>query len=275
MMKTVQLADGTAVPVLGQGTWEMGRRWFRRRREIDALKTGIDLGMTCIDTAESYDEGGAERVVADAIAGQRDRVFLVTKVSADRATRATIPEACAASLRRLRTDFIDLYLVHWRGDVPLAETVEAFEKLRAEGKIRHWGTSNFDVADLEALEPGRCAANQVLYHPEARGIEYDLLPWSQARGLPTMAYSPLGQGGWLLRHETLREIARRHEATAAQVALAWGLRQPGVISIPKASRPRHVRANRAALALRLTPVDLREIDAVLPPPNEKQQLVIW
>lgn len=274
-MRTVKLADGTEVPVLGQGTWEMGRRWFRRRREIAALQTGIDLGMSCIDTAESYDDGGAERVVAEAIAGQRDRVFLVTKVSADRATRATIPEACAASLRRLQTDVIDLYLVHWRGDVPLEETVDAFEKLRAEGKIRHWGTSNFDVADLEALEPGRCAVNQVLYHPEARGIEYDLLPWSQARGLPTMAYSPIGQAGRLLRHQTLLEIARRHDATAAQVALAWGLRQPSVISIPKASRPRHVRANHAALELRLTLEDLRTIDAALPPPNEKQKLVIW
>ena len=261
--------------MLGQGTWEMGRHWLRRSREVAALKTGIDLGMTCIDTAESYDEGGAERVVAEAIAGQRERVFLVTKVSADRATRAMIPEACAASLRRLKTDVIDLYLVHWRGDVPLEETVEAFEKLRAEGKIRHWGTSNFDVADLETLGPGQCAANQVLYHPEARGIEYDLLPWSQDRELPTMAYSPLGQAGRLLRHKTPREIARRHDASTAQVALAWGLRQPWVISIPKASRPRHVRANHGALTLELTPEDLRAIDHALPPPHEKQKLVIW
>jgi diketogulonate reductase-like aldo/keto reductase len=274
-MRTVTLADAINVPVLGQGTWEMGRHWYRRSREIEALKTGIDLGMTCIDTAESYDDGGAERVVAEAIAGQRERVFVVTKVSADRATRATIPEACAGSLRRLRTEVIDLYLVHWRGDVPLAETVEAFEKLRAEGKIRHWGTSNFDVADLEELGSGRCAANQVLYHPEARGIEYDLLPWSQERRLPTMVYSPLGQAGRLLRHKTLRKIARRHDATSAQVALAWGVRQPWVISIPKASRPRHVRANHAALTLELTADDLREIDAALPPPNEKQKLVIW
>ena len=274
-MKSVTFADGTAVPVLGQGTWQMGRRWFRRRREVAALRTGIELGMTCIDTAESYDEGGAERIVGEAIAGRRDRVFIVTKVSADRATRALIPEACAASLRRLRTDVIDLYLVHWRGEVPLEETVVAFEKLRAEGKIRFWGTSNFDVADMEELGPGHCAANQVLYHPEARGIEHDLLPWSQERGLPTMAYSPIGQAGRLLRHKTLLHIARRHGATAAQVALAWGLRQPGLISIPKAGRPRHVRANHAALALELTPEDLREIDVALPPPNGKQKLVIW
>lgn len=253
----------------------MGRRRFRRKQEIAALRLGIELGMTCIDTAESYDEGGAEQVVGEAIAGQRDRVFVVTKVSADRATRALIPEACAASLRRLRTDVIDLYLVHWRGEVPLAETVDAFEKLRTEGKIKRWGTSNFDLADLQELGPGACAANQVLYHPEARGTEYDLLPWSQERGLPIMAYSPLGQAGRLLRHKTLVQIARRHEATPAQIALAWGLRQPGVISIPKAARPRHVRSNFAALELRLSAEDLRQVDAVLPPPNEKMPLVIW
>lgn len=274
-METVIFKDGAAVPILGQGTWQMGERRFRRGREVAALRLGIELGLTCIDTAESYGEGGAEQVVAEAIAGQRDRVFVVTKVSADHATRRGIPEACAGSLRRLRIDMIDLYLVHWRGVVPLEETVEAFEKLRGEGKIKRWGTSNFDVADLQELGPGECAANQVLYHPEARGMEYDLLPWCQERGLPVMAYSPLGQAGQLLRHKTLIAIAREHEVTPAQIALAWGLRQPGVISIPKAGRPRHVRANVAALEVRLTKEDFRQIDAALPSPNEKQPLVVW
>ena len=173
--------------MLGQGTWRMGFRRFRRGREVAALRLGIDLGLTCIDTAESYAEGRAEEVVAEAIAGRRDQVFIVTKVNGAGATRKQVPEACAASLRRLRVDVIDLYLVHWHGEVPLAETVEAMEKLRAEGKIKRWGTSNFDVADLQELGPGNCAMNQVLYHPEARGIEYDLLPWSLECNLPTMA----------------------------------------------------------------------------------------
>ena len=253
----------------------MGVRRWRRRREIAALRLGLDLGLSCIDTAESYADGEAEQVVAEAIAGQRERAFLVTKLNAGNGSRARMPAACAGSLRRLQTDYIDLYLLHWRGEVPLAETVEAFEKLRAEGKILRWGVSNFDVADLEALGPGNCAANQVLYHPEARGIEYDLLPWCEERGLPVMIYSPLGQGGGVLRHRCLRAIARRHAVTPAQIALAWGLRQPGVLSIPKAARPEHVRANAAALALSLTSADLAEIDAALPPPNEKQELVIW
>ncbi len=275
-MRTITLSDGvTTLPVLGQGTWQMGFRWYRRRREVAALRLGLDLGLTCIDTAESYADGGAERVVAEAIAGERDRAFVVTKVNGDGATRARVAEACEASLRRLRIDAIDLYLLHWRGEVPLAETVEAFEKLRAEGKIKRWGTSNFDLADLQELGPGACAINQILYHPEARGIEFDLLPWSEQRGLPTMAYSPLGQAGSLLRHPTMIAIAKAREVTPAQVALAWGLRRPGVMSIPKASRPEHVRANVAALDFQLTNADLAQIDAALPPPRDKQKLVIW
>lgn len=274
-MQTVAFADGTEIPALGQGTYQMGVRSWRRRREIAALRLGLDLGLRCIDTAESYADGQAEQVVAEAIAGQREQAFLVTKLNADNGTCTRMPAACAGSLRRLRTDYIDLYLLHWRGAVPLEETVAAFEKLRGEGKILRWGVSNFDVADLEALGRGDCAANQVLYHPEARGIEYDLLPWCQERGLPLMIYSPLGQAGRLLRHPSLRAVARRHAATPAQIALAWGLRQPGVLSIPKAARPEHVRANAAALALSLTPDDLAEIDAALPPPNKKQELVIW
>ena len=275
-MRTITLADGvTTLPVLGQGTWQMGSRWYRRRREVAALQLGLDLGLTCIDTAESYAEGGAERVVAEAIAGERDRAFVVTKVNGNHATRARVLAACESSLQRLRIDAIDLYLLHWRGEVPLAETVEAFEELRADGKIKRWGTSNFDLADLQELGPGNCAINQVLYHPEARGIEFDLLPWSQERGLPTMAYSPLGQAGRLLRHRTMIAIARAHSATPAQVALAWGLHQPGLMSIPKASSPEHIRANAAALDLQLTSEDLAQIDAALPPPRKKQDLVIW
>jgi diketogulonate reductase-like aldo/keto reductase len=274
-MQKVTFADGTAVPVLGQGTWQMGERRFRRRREVAALQLGIDLGLTCIDTAEMYGDGGSERVVGEAIAGRRDQVFLVTKVSAPNASRRDMAKSCEASLRRLQVDAIDLYLVHWRGAVPLQETVEAFEKLRAEGKIKRWGTSNFDVADLDELGPGECASDQVLYQPETRGIEYDLLPWCQKRKLPVMAYSPLGRARHLLRHKVLREIAREHEATPAQIALAWGLRQPGVISIPKAARPEHVRSNAAALELQLTKEDYERIDAAFPPPNGKQELVIW
>ncbi len=234
--------------------------------------------MTLLDTAEMYGEGSAEEVVAEAIVGRRAQVFLVTKVYPHNATRAGVPAACERSLRRLRTDVIDLYLLHWRsGSTPLAETVAAFEKLRGAGKIRHWGVSNFDVADLEELGPDAldaCATNQVLYNPEHRGIEFDLLPWCQERGMPIMAYSPVGQGGRLLQHKTLAAIARRHEATPAQVALAWVLRQPGVIAIPKAGDAEHVRANAAALKLRLTEDDLAEIDAAFPPPRRKQSLAM-
>jgi len=192
-VRTVQLPDGTETSALGQGTWRMGEGRHPARAEADALRRGIDLGMTLIDTAEMYGDGASERVVADAIDGQRDRVFLVSKIYPQNATKRGIPAACDGSLARLRTDRIDLYLLHWRGRTPLSETVEGFERLRAAGKIGHWGVSNFDVDDLEGLGPGACAANQVLYNPEARGIEFDLLPWCSARGLPVMAYSPVGQ----------------------------------------------------------------------------------
>lgn len=262
---------GDAMPRLGQGTWRMGEGQRSRADEAAALRLGIDLGMTLIDTAEMYGEGAAEEVVAEAIAGQRDRVFLVSKVYPANASRTGAAAACARSLKRLRTDRLDLYLLHWRGAVPLAETVAGFEALREAGHIRAWGVSNFDVSDMAELPPG-CAANQVLYNLEARGIEFDLLPWSRAQGMPVMAYSPVGQGGTLLRSKTLAEIARRHNASAAQVAIAWTLAQPSVVSIPKAADASHVRENAAAQELQLTERDLAEIDAAFPPPRRKQAL---
>lgn len=274
---TTTLPSGVAVPVLGQGTWKMGERRDRFAGEVAALILGIELGMTLIDTAEMYASGGAEAVVGEAIAGRRDDVFLVSKVLPSNARRAATIRACEASLKRLGTDRIDLYLLHWREDVPLAETVDAFETLKASGKIGDWGVSNFDVGDLEeltALDKGETvAANQVLYHPGSRGIDFDLLPWQRRRGIPVMAYSPLGEGE-LAGDPRLRAVAERHGATAAQVALAWTLRGDGVIAIPKASQEAHVRANRAAADIRLTQQDLADIDAAFPPPRRKQPLAM-
>jgi len=277
-MRQVRLPNGTAVPALGQGTWYMGERGDARQAEVAALRLGIDLGLTLIDTAEMYADGGAEAVVGEAIAGRRDQVFLVSKVYPHNASLRGTPAACERSLRRLNTDVIDLYLLHWRGDVPLAETVAALEALRYSGKIRHWGVSNFDLDDMQALLAvpggGHCAVNQVLYNPEHRGIEFDLLPWLAAKAIPLMAYSPVGQGGRLLRAPALRAVAARHAVSPAQIALAWGLRQPGLISIPKASHPAHVRENAAALDLALTGQDLAELDATFPPPTRKRALAM-
>jgi diketogulonate reductase-like aldo/keto reductase len=271
-MKRIRLRDGTELPAIGQGTYRMGENPSARAAEIAALRLGIELGLTLIDTAEMYGDGGAEEVVAEAIAGQRERVFVVTKVLPQNATRRGVPQACAGSLKRLRTNLIDLYLLHWSGSTPLSETITAFEKLRGEGKIRHWGVSNFDLDDLAALDRSGCATDQVLYNLESRGIEYDLLPWCQKHRLPVMAYSPVGHGRGLLRQAALTTIARRHQATAAQVALAWVLRQPNVIAIPKASALEHVRANAGAMELRLTQSDLAQLDTAFPPPNEKRPL---
>ena len=273
-MHTVQLSDGTAVPALGQGTWKMGEDPRARPAEVAALRAGLDLGLTLVDTAEMYADGGSEEVVGEAIAGRRETVFLVTKVYPHNATRQGIPAACARSLQRLGTDFIDLYLLHWRGGTPLAETVLAFERLKTEGKIRRWGVSNFDVSDLEELDgaAAHCATDQVLYNPEHRGIEFDLLPWCRKRKMAVMAYSPVGQGGRLLRHPALAEVAQRRGVTPAQVAIAWALRAPGMIVIPKASDPEHVRANAAAGEIQLSPDDLAAIDAAFAPPTRKQSL---
>lgn len=276
-MRTVTLPGGETVPALGQGTWYMGDRKNAARAEADALRLGIDLGMTLIDTAEMYGDGGAEEVVALAAAGQRDSLFIVSKVYPHNASRTGVPAACERSLKRLGTDRIDLYLLHWRGGYPLAETVAAFEKLKAEGKIRHWGVSNLDTGDMQELagvsNGNACAANQVLYHPNSRGIEFDLLPWCATRGIAVMAYSPLGHAVQrLLASKALAEVAERHGATAAQVAIAWGLRHTYVISIPKAANQDHVRANAKAADITLTPADLATIDAAHRPPGRKQPL---
>ena len=249
----------------------MAERPRRRREEIAALRTGLDLGMTLIDTAEMYADSGAEELVAEAIAGRRDEVFLVTKVLPSNASRRGTVAACERSLRRLRTDRIDLYLLHWRGQTPLEETLDGFTNLLPAGKIRYWGVSNFDAADMEELVdlPGgsAVATDQVLYNLSRRGIERDLLPWCRRRRIPVMAYSPIEEGR-LLRDRSLNAVALRHRATAAQVALAWLLRQDGVIAIPKAGSPEHVRENRAAVDLRLTKRDPAELDAALPGPTE-------
>jgi diketogulonate reductase-like aldo/keto reductase len=276
-MASARLPDGTEVPALGQGTWRMGERGADRRAEAAALRLGLDLGMALVDTAEMYAEGGAEEVVAEAIAGRRDEAFVVSKVYPHNAGGRRLEAACERSLKRLRVDTIDLYLLHWRGSFPLADTVEGFERMRGAGKIRRWGVSNLDVDDLEELGAALadCAADQVLYSLENRGIEHDLLPFCRDRGMPVMAYSPVGQGGALLRHPALRAVAARHGgATPAQVAIAWTLRAPGVVSIPKASDPEHVRLNAAARDLRLTEADLAELDAAFLPPERKQRLAM-
>ena len=278
-MRTVALPDGKHVPLLGQGTWRMGESKSARAREVAALRLGIELGMSLIDTAEMYGDGGAEEVVAEAIDGQRKGIFVVTKVYPHNASRSELPKACERSLKRLRIDAIDLYLLHWRERTPpLQETVETFEKLRAAGKIKRWGVSNFDLDDMEelfSLEHGRkCAANQVLYSLQNREIEFDLLPWGQMNKIPIMAYSPVGHSGALLRNAALKKIAQSHDATPAQIALAWVLRQPDVIAILKASTEAHVRDNAASLKIKLTKEDLIDLDREFPPPKSKRRLPV-
>jgi diketogulonate reductase-like aldo/keto reductase len=274
-IRTTTLPCGEAVPVLGQGTWKRGEDRTRFDAEVAALKLGLDLGITLIDTAEMYGSGGSERVVAEAVRGRREGTFIVSKVLPTNASRAGTIAACERSLKNLGTDRIDLYLLHWPGGVPVAETVEAFERLKRDGKIRHWGVSNFDVDEMEelaALPAGKnCQTNQVLYNLSRRGPEYDLAPWCRARGMPIMAYSPVEQGR-LARNARLEAVAARHGATAAQLALAWAMAQPGVIAIPKAVKPEHVRQNAAALEVKLSPDDLAELDRAFPPPDKKRGL---
>ena len=275
--KTVTLPSGETLPALGLGTWHMGETAARRRDEMAALRTGIDLGLTVIDTAEMYASGGAETVVAEAIAGQRDKVFLVSKVLPSNASVKGKVAACEKSLSRLRTDVIDLYLLHWRGGTPLAETVRAFETLKRDGKIRHWGVSNFDVDDLEELsgvEHGnRCMANQVQYALDTRGVEFDLLPWQQKRSMPLMAYCPLG-GGNLVNHPALAPIARKHGVSAAAVAIAFLLSKPGVQAIPKSSNAGRVADLAKARDVALDAADLAALDRAFPPPKSKQSLAM-
>jgi diketogulonate reductase-like aldo/keto reductase len=273
-IRSVRLPSGENVPALGQGTWKMGESGRRRADEVAALRLGLDLGMTLIDTAEMYGDGGAEEVTGEAIAGRRDAVFLVSKVLPSNASRAGTIAACERSLRRLGTDRLDLYLLHWRGRYALDDTIAGFEALQQAGKIRHWGVSNFDVEDMEelrALGGEAVAANQVLYNLTRRGIEYDLLPWSADHHVPIMAYSPVEQGR-LAGHKALQRIAEAHAATAAQIALAFTLLKPDVISIPKATSLEHVRANAAAADIVLTPEDLAALDAAFPPPKRKSSL---
>jgi diketogulonate reductase-like aldo/keto reductase len=274
---TLALPTGETIPRLGLGTWRMGEDRRRRAAEVAALRLGLELGLGLIDTAEMYGSGGAEAVVAEAIAGKRDAVFLVSKVLPQNASRRGTIAACEASLKRLATDRIDLYLLHWRGGPALSETLAGFLALQEAGKIRHWGVSNFDAGDMEELDQlpggGAVAANQVLYNLSRRGIEHGLLPWCRERRVPIMAYSPVEQGR-LLSHQALARIARRHDATPAGVALAWLLAQPDVMAIPKASDPAHVRDNRASLDLRLTPEDIAELDRAFPPPRGPTALEI-
>ncbi|MDO3408309.1 aldo/keto reductase [Saccharibacillus sp. CPCC 101409] len=280
--RTIALPDGTELPALGQGTWYMGEDKREAEREADALRLGLDLGMSVIDTAEMYGDGGAEKVVGQAIAGRRDDVFLVSKALPGHAGRKAIVKACENSLRRLGTDYLDLYLLHWRGSVPLGETAEALEELKRSGKIRRWGVSNLDTGDMEELletpDGAGCEINQVLYHLGSRGIEYDLLPWQRERRMPTMAYCPIAQGGALRRelmnHPSVRETAERHSASPAQVLLAWAIREGDVLAIPKASSREHVTENAAAAALKLDEDDLKKLDAAFPAPNRKVPLDI-
>jgi diketogulonate reductase-like aldo/keto reductase len=274
-MPSITLRNGEAIPALGQGTWQMAEDRARRADEVNALRTGVDLGMTLIDTAEMYSSGAAEELVGEALGSRRNEIFLVSKVLPENATRAGTITACERSLKRLRTDHLDLYLLHWRGSVPLSETVEAFEELLKAGRIRHWGVSNFDVDDMEELTalPGgdAVATNQVLFNLTRRGIERELLPQARDMKMPIMAYSPIEQGR-LLRQPALRQIAERLEATPAQVALAWVLSHGGVCAIPKAGTPQHVNENHAALKVRLTQQDMAALDAAFPPPKRKVPL---
>jgi diketogulonate reductase-like aldo/keto reductase len=272
-MRSVTLPDGRSLPVLGLGTWKMGEDRARAADEVRVLRHALDIGIALIDTAEIYANGGSERVVGEAIAGRRDQVFLVSKVAPSNASRQGTIRACEASLKRLGTEVIDLYLLHWIGGTPVAQTIDAFERLKAEGKIRAWGVSNFDTDDMEHIPAeAQCSANQVLYNPQSRGIEFSLLPHCQSRGIPIMAYTPLGQSGQVLKHAAIAAVAERHGATPAQVALAWGIRHPGVVTIPKTATLDRVDENLGAVNLTLTTADLREIDEAFPPPRSKRRL---
>jgi diketogulonate reductase-like aldo/keto reductase len=273
-MKTVLLPDGEKVPALGQGTWMMGERHQRRAAEIAALRMGVDLGMTLIDTAEMYGEGAAETLIGEALGSVRETLFLVSKAYPQNASRKRLPLACEASLKRLGTDRIDLYLLHWRGSVPFGETIEAMEALKSAGKIRHWGVSNLDTDDMEELVAAggdACVTDQILYNLTRRGPEHDLMPWLQDHAMPIMAYSPVEQGR-LLAQPALVDMAERMNATPAQIALAWTMQHSGVIAIPKGGSVEHVRENRAAADLVLPETILAELEAAFPRPRDRRPL---
>ena len=276
-MRTVTLPGGITVPALGQGTWNMGESASRRAAEIAALRTGIDLGMTLIDTAEMYGSGRSEELVGEAIAGRRDQVFLVSKVLPSNASRQGTKKACEKSLKRLGTDVLDLYLLHWQGNYPFEETIEAMRDLILEGKIRSWGVSNMDVAEMEEIVSIRqgetCATNQILYNLSRRGVEFDLLPWCETHAMPVMAYSPIEQNR-ILKDKTLVAVAKRHNVTPAQAALAWVLRNPNIIAIPKSGNAAHTRENAASIELTLTAEDLAAFDAAFRPPTRKMHLEV-
>ena len=273
-MNFIHFPDGTQVPALGQGTWMMAERPAQRAAELAALRAGVELGLTLIDTAEMYADGESERLVGEALRGLREQVFLVSKAYPQNASQQRLPQACEASLKRLGTDRLDLYLLHWRGRVPLAETVAAMEKLVAAGKIRRWGVSNLDTPDLQELIAAggtACATDQVLYNLTRRGPEHDLLPWLAGRGIPVMAYSPIEQGR-LLNNPQLQAIAANLAATPAQVALAWVLHRGQVLAIPKAGTVAHVQENRAAAELSLSASELATLDAAFPLPSQRRPL---
>ena len=274
-MQTLKLRSGQTIPVLGMGTWQMGENRRDRAAEIAALQHGLDLGLSLIDTAEMYGEGGAEEVIAQAIANRRSDAFLVSKVYPHNASKRGAIAACDRSLKRLKTDYLDLYLLHWRGSIPLAETLDAFHTLQEAGKIRSYGVSNFDIDDMEeasSLNGGNAIViNQVLYNLMRRGIEWDLLPWCQQRQISVMAYSPIEQGR-LLNHQTLQKIAHARSVTVAQVAISWLLHQNNIIVIPKSSRIEHINQNYAALELNLSTEELALLDEAFPPPTHSVPL---
>lgn len=283
-MNSVALPDGTQLPSLGLGTWRMGESARSRADEITALRAAIEIGYRVIDTAEMYGDGGAEEVVGQAVAQAlrtntvtRDQLFIVSKVYPHHANRAGIAAACERSLERLGLDRIDLYLLHWAGPHPLRETIAGFGALQENGRIRHWGVSNFDTGEMNKLNSvaggGRCAANQVYYSLGERGAEFDLLPWQCDRAMPLMAYCPLDQGG-LATDPVLKEVGERHGATASQVALAWLMARPGVMVIPKAVREAHLRENFSAADLALDAADLGAIERRFPAPRRKTPLAM-
>jgi diketogulonate reductase-like aldo/keto reductase len=276
-MQTLQLPSTREIPILGQGTWRMGEKASQKQDEIDALKLGIDLGMTLIDTAEMYGEGGAEKVVAEAISGCRDKIFLVSKFYPYNASYQGVIQACDRSLSRLKTNYLDLYLLHWRGSIPLSETLEALQYLQQAGKILDYGVSNFDTDDMEealSLPGGNAiATNQVLYNLMHRGVEWGLLPWCEKRDIPIMAYSPIEQKAFV-NHPQLKAIALKYDATPTQIALSWLLKQNNIIAIPKATNPKHIKENRAALDINLIKADFQEIDRIFPPPSCQQTLAM-